>query len=159
MDKINFIFRQLLDYRRNTAIDFADADSQAKTYSGQIYWEYLNRLKEAINDYLSSFDFTCQIVIKESVVSIEIFSPSVGDVPYMTFSFGATSEINKSTCSNFTLLGFYSYNRTKLDRPSISKKKRKWFRCPEKHQNHFLFIIIISTQPTTTHTSNTDAVS
>ena len=51
MDKINFIFRQLLDYRRNTAIDFADADSQAKTYSGQIYWEYLNRLKEAINDY------------------------------------------------------------------------------------------------------------
>ena len=117
MDKINFIFRQLLDYRRNTAIDFADADSQAKTYSGQIYWEYLKRLKEAINDYLSSFDFTCQIVIKESVVSIEIFSPSVGDVPYMTFSFGATSEINKSTCSNFTLLGFYSYNRTKLDIP------------------------------------------
>lgn len=117
MDKINFIFRQLLDYRRNTAIDFADADSQAKTYSGQIYWEYLNRLKEAINDYLSSFDFTCQIVIKESVVSIEIFSPSVGDVPYMTFSFGATLEINKSTCSNFTLLGFYSYNRTKLDIP------------------------------------------
>ena len=35
----------------------------------------------------------------------------------MTFSFGATSEINKSTCSNFTLLGFYSYNRTKLDIP------------------------------------------
>lgn len=125
MDKIKFIFRQLIDSRRNTAITFDMADEDSPSYTGQIYWEYLNQLKEACDDYLKGYDFQTRIIINNSLVVIEFYqgvnSKTEGSVPWMTFKLGVTSELNKSEKDYFKELGFYSYfvSKIKLDVPNM----------------------------------------
>lgn len=114
MDKINFIFRQLLDSRTNVGISFDEAGNQA-LHSGQVYWEYLNQLKEAIENYLKPYNFSCRIIIIDKFIQIEIYSGPIEGIPFLTLKFGVTSEFNNSTKEQFINCGFYSYLKTILN--------------------------------------------
>ena len=113
MDKINFIFRQLLDSRTNVGISFDEAGNQA-LHSGQVYWEYLNQLKEEIDNYLKLYNFSCRIIIIDKFIQIEIYSGHIEGIPSLTLKFGVTSEFNTATREQFINCGFYSYLKTML---------------------------------------------
>ena len=114
MDKIKFIFRQLIDARSNNAISFKEA-GQLSLYSAQIYWEYLNQLKETIEAYLKGFpEWKVRIIIKETIVQIEFYHKTVGEIPWTKFEFAVTSELSSINKESFIDLGFYSYSISQL---------------------------------------------
>lgn len=113
MDKVNAAFIDLLYARKNSAIEFSLA-GQNETYSAKIYWEHLNRLKEAIDNQLSSFNFWVNIVVKDkNVIQIEVFAPEQKPpeyTPYATFQFGWTADLETETRKSFNSTpGGFSY--------------------------------------------------
>ena len=114
MQKINTIFSDLLDLRKNSAISFNDA-GENETYSAKIYWEYLNRLKEAIQNQLKAFKFFVNLVIKDNIIQIEIFLPDCNSpehTPYAVFQFGHESDIPKNIKEFYKKEGPFYFNET-----------------------------------------------
>lgn len=98
MFKIIDILLKLLDCRKNSAISFDDANEN-ESYSAQIYWEYLNQLKESIEKFLESFEFRVRLVIKDNIIQIEMFK---GDedapkyTPFATYMFGYKNDMPRN---------------------------------------------------------------
>ena len=114
MQKINAIFSDLLDLRKNSAISFNDA-GENETYSAKIYWEYLNRLKEAIQNQLNAFNFFVRLVIKDNIVQIEIFLPDCNPpehTPYAVFQFGHESDVPQNIKEFYKKEGQFYFNET-----------------------------------------------
>lgn len=114
MQKINTIFSNLIDLRNNSAISFNDA-GENEAYSAKVYWEYLNRLNEAIQAHLKAFNFFNQIVIKDNLIQIEIYLPDCRPpehTPYATFQFGHSVDIPKNIKEFYHMSGLWYYNES-----------------------------------------------
>lgn len=114
MQKINSIFLDLLDLRKNSAISFDDA-GENEAYSAKVYWEYLNNLSDAIEAQLSAFKFGVRLVIKDNIVQIEIFLPNCNPpeyTPYAVFQFGHESDIPQNIKDHYKKSGCFYYNET-----------------------------------------------
>lgn len=107
MQKIKAIFSDIIDLRNNSAISFDDA-GENEAYSAKVYWEYLNRLNEAIQDHLKAFKFFNQITIKDNLIQIEIYLPNCKPpehTPYATFQFGHSVDIPKNVKDFYHMSG------------------------------------------------------
>lgn len=114
MQKINSIFLDLLELRKNSAISFDDA-GENEAYSAKIYWEYLNNLSDAINDQLKAFKFTTRLVIKDNIVQIEVYLPDCSPpeyTPYAVFQFGHEIDIPHNIKDHYNKSGCFYYNET-----------------------------------------------
>ena len=114
MQKINSIFLDLLNCRKSSAIPFNEA-GENEAYSAKVYWEYLNRLDEAIKKQIESFGFSNRIVIKDNIVQIEIYLPESAPpehTPYAVFQFGYTNDMPQTAQQFYHKDGEFSWNET-----------------------------------------------
>lgn len=107
MTEINQILDSLLQKRDTSAVSFDDA-GENQTYSSSVYWEYLNRLNDAIKEHLDPFYFHPRMVIKDNIVQIEIYRfddwfPKA--TPFATFDFGHISDVPKNLNIGWKIFG------------------------------------------------------
>ena len=121
LTEINQILDSILQKRDTSAVSFDDA-GENQTYSSSVYWEYLNRLNDAIKDHLVPFKFNPRMVIKDNIVQIEIYREGEEFpkyTPFATFAFGHISDVPKNLNVGWKVFGNFlcrqSFQKSAID--------------------------------------------
>lgn len=114
MQKINSIFINLLNCRKNSAVQFNDS-GENEAYSAKIYWKLLQDLDEAIHNQIKAWNFGNRTVIKDNIVQLEIYLPDCeapASTPFAVFQVGHWNDMPKSAADAYTRVGEFCYNKT-----------------------------------------------